>query len=210
MNTRYSSGKVPIELIEQLRNSLGSHRFRRRAVLASGNGQWELVCCTVEGFLPGENIPESVTSRKYPQAVLYEDLLTADECVCFAEELQNGRVQFDDIELQPKQNSQWTTELVSVNNDYMARAGHVIGMRFSQNGTQAYVTTLLAPGKPYYPDIHDAARDWLPFRTYHGHSDGRNGQIFFLLPETRAFIARAAFSEKGTLEITIEGTDVSL
>jgi hypothetical protein len=48
----------------------------------------------------------------------------------------------------------------------------------------------------------------LPFRNYHGHSDARNDQIVFLLPETRAFIAGTTFSGKGTLDIAVAGAEV--
>lgn len=208
MDPEYTSDKLPDKLMERLQASSGVRQFRRRAVLANGNSQWELVCCTVEGFLPGESIPEPLPPRKYRQAILYEDYLTSEECLRFATELQEGHARFGEIDLQRGPTSQWTTELVPVVNNYMTRAGSVFSLRFGQSGARPSVRTLLAPDQPYYPDIEDAARDWLPFPMYHGYSDARNDQILFLLPETRAFIASAAFSEKGTLDITVAGTEI--
>lgn len=198
----------PNKLIDRLQASRDIRSFRRRAVLTNGNGRWELVCCTVEEVPIGEDAIQVTASRRYRQAVLCEDFLTGEECLRFVNELQAGHARFGDIELQRDQNPQWTTELLSVNNDYIVRAAHVISLRFSQQGTRASVGALLAIDQPYYPEIEDAARDWLPFRVYHGSSDARNNQIIFLLPETRAFIAGAVFSEEGMLNLTVAGTEV--
>lgn len=204
MNAEYSS-KPPDKLIEQARLS---GPFRRRAVLTNEKGQWELLCCAIEGFRPGERISEPMRSRKYRQVILLEDLLSADECLSFVTELQAGHANFGTVNLKPFQNAQWTTIVMAVNNDYMAYTGYVIGLQFGQNRNQAPLGALLAPDQPYYPDVYEAARDWLPFPVYHGESDGRHGQIFFLLPETRAFITKAAFSEQETLDITVDGIDI--
>lgn len=208
MDREYTSDRLPPKLVERLEASREERLFRRRAALTKGNNRWELVCCTVEGFLPGESMPEPSRARRYRQAILYEDFLTGAECLRFANGLQEGHARFGDIDLQRGPNAQWTTELLPVSNDYMARAGYVISLQFAQHGALASVNTLLAPDEPYYPDIDAAVRDWLPFRVYHGHSDGRNDQIIFLLPETRAFIAGAVVSEKGRLDIAVAGNEV--
>lgn len=208
MEPEYSSDRLPEKLTVHLNASRGDRRFRRRAVLTNANGQWDLVCCTIEGFLPGAGIPEPVTSRRYSQATLHEDWLTEAECMSFATELQEGHGHIGDIGLQRGQTPQWHTQLVPVKNDFMPSAGYVIGLRSGLSGTRASVRTLLAPDQPYYPDIDEAARDWLPFPVYHGSSDARNDQIFFLLPETRAFIAGAKFSDSGTLDVTLAGTEI--
>jgi hypothetical protein len=64
---------------------------------------------------------------------------------------------------------------------------------------------LLAPGEPYYPDLHEAAGHWLPFPVYHGQSDARNQEVIFLLPEARAFFTDAKLRD-GFLEISVGGT----
>jgi hypothetical protein len=203
MNAEYSS-TPPETLVEQIKLS---SLFRRRAVLTNENDQWRLLCCTVEGFRSGE-MSEPARSRKYRHAVLVEDLLTAEECLSFVASLQYGHASFGDILLRRHQNPQWTTVPVAVNNDSMACAGYVIGLRFGQDLNQIPLGTLLAPDQPYYPNVYEAARDWLPFPVYHGENDGRHGQVFFLLPETRAFITGAVFSEQETLSITVDGTDI--
>jgi hypothetical protein len=205
MNEEYSS-EPPDKLLEQARLS---SPFRRRAVLTNEKGQWQLLCCTVEGFRSSENIPEPIPSRKYHQAILLEDLLTADECLSFVTDLQAGRARFGDIHLEPTHGAQWTTLPVAMDNEYMACVGYVIRLQFGQKRTRAPLGALLAPGQPYYPDVYDAARDWLPFPDYHGDTDGRNEQIFFLFPETRAFFAGAAFLEQEILGITVDGTHIN-
>jgi hypothetical protein len=207
MDREYTSDRVPSKLTESLEASRDLRRFRRRVVLAKGNDRWELVCCTVEGFLPGERMPQPVPPRRYSKAILCEDFLTGAECLRFANGLQEGNVHLCAVDLQRGQNTQWSTELLPVNNDYMVRAGYVFSLQFSQHGAQSSVRTLLAPDQPYYPDVDAAARDWLPFPVYHGHSDGRNDHVVFLLPEIRAFIADSVSSEKGSIEIAIGGNE---
>jgi hypothetical protein len=91
---------LPTKLIERLQASRDARRFRRRAVLTNGNGCWELVCCTVEGVLPDEGIPQAVASRRYRQAVLCEEFLTGEECLRFVNELQKGHAKFGEVDFQ--------------------------------------------------------------------------------------------------------------
>jgi hypothetical protein len=205
MNAEYSS-EPPDKLLEQARLS---SPFRRRAVLTNEKGRWQLLCCTIEGFRSGEVIPEPIPSREYRQAILLEDSLTADECLAFVSDLHAGRASFGDFHLEPFHGGQWTTLAVAMNNDYMPCVGYVISLQFGQKRNRTPSGALLCPDYPYYPDVYDAARDWLPFPVYHGDSDGRNEQIFFLFPETRAFISGAAFLEQGVLGITVDGTDIN-
>lgn len=104
---------------------------------------------------------------------------------------------------------QWTTEFKAAENDVMRSAGNVISMYFDQSGPPTLVSDLLSATEPYYPDHAEAARDWLPFLTYHGTSDGRNGCVVFLLPETKAFITGATHSHDGILSVQIGGDEVS-
>lgn len=158
-------------------NRVDGRRFRRRAVLTNRDGQWELVCCTVEELLFGERAAEVAASKYYRKAVLYEDFLTEAECLSFVEALQAGRAQFGNIDLQRGQNPQWSTEHLPVINDYTARAGHAICLRFPQRGNRVSVGPLLEADQPYYPNVENAAHDWLPLRVYHGNSDARNDQL---------------------------------
>lgn len=205
MDKEYGA-EPPAKLVEAFRVSKAI-RYRRRAVLTNGNNRWELVCCTVEGFLPGASVPDPVPSRRYPKAFLFEDYLTGAECLGFANDLQKGAVRLGEFELKRStQNPQWTAELLPLSNEYMARAGCVVSMGFTNHGTRAAVRTLLAADEPYYPDVDEAARDWLPFSVYHGYSDSRNDHVVFILPESRVFIADAAFSERETLAVAVAGS----
>jgi hypothetical protein len=205
---REHSHEIPDLLLERLRTSGPFVTFRRRAVLAFANNAWCMVCCTVEAFGRGEGVPTPVASRRYPLAVLYEDFLTAKECFDLAHQLQNGLIQFGDLDLSPAKNPQWTTEFFPLANDRMKRSGYVIELNFDTRAAWPSGKVLIAPNEPYYPDIEEAARDWLPFPVYHGHSDGRNDRILFLLPETRAFIADVASPRGGVLEVTLAGTEI--
>lgn len=210
MNPEYTSDTLPKKLVEYLANVDESGHFRRRAVLTGGNGKWKLLCCTVEWFRCDGEMPVAASTRRYEEAILYEDMLSATQCLEFATELTNGFVVFDDLRLTREAPLQWRTDLVPPNNEYMASAGLVFGLRIGHAGAHAhaYVAPLLSPDQPYYPDFEEAARDWLPFRVYHGSRDGRNDQIFFLLPETRAYVSDARILDDGTLIVTVAGTQV--
>lgn len=208
MNREYTSDTPPNKLVEYFANVGETDRFRRRAALTHTDGNWRLLCCTVELLCCDAGTPANVSTRRYECAMLYEDELSASQCLEFARELTNGFLQLGNVRLRPEAPLQWSTELVPLNNDYMPSAGLIVGLRISQNGMHAHAAPLLSPTEPYYPDIEDAARDWLPFPIYHGRSDGRNDQLLFLLPEKRAFVSDARFCDDRTLEITVAGTAV--
>jgi hypothetical protein len=207
MDREYTSAGVPDRLTAYLEASPRWRAFRRRAVLARSNGEWGLVCCTVEGST-SECGPAAMPSRAYRQALLYEDSLTAEQCLGFASDLTRGLARFGEIEVMHSlMPSQWYSERVPLNNENLAHPGLIVCHRFGNGGARASVGPLLAPASPYYPDIDHAAHDWLPFPVYHGTSDARNEHVLFLLPETRAFVASVAFSDEGRLAIGVSGTE---
>jgi hypothetical protein len=204
-----NSQRPPDKLTEYLQTSLdqSARALRRRAVLTrSADDNWLLVCCTVDAFPDSRQRPDLVAPRHYPQAVLYEDWLTAEDCRKFIDDVQNGQVTFGTVRIERKANPTWRMEILPLKNSSMARAGFCVGTRFEENFTGTAQGPLLASGAPYYPDLTEAARDWLPFTVYHGESDARNHDIIFLLPEARAFFTNAE-SHAGILEVSIEGTD---
>jgi hypothetical protein len=205
----YTTDKLPDRLLEHLRANPGARTFRRRAILVKANGRWHMLCCTVEGLFGAAEGSIPTPSRRYRDILLFEDLATGGDCVAFANGVNEGRAQFGELVLRDGQNRQWTSEHVSVQNVYMGHAGHVISLRFCQTNAIAPGIVALAPGEPYYPDVYEAARDWLPFPVYHGNSDARNGHVVFLLPESRAFIEGVNFTEKGELDIAVGGTEIS-
>jgi hypothetical protein len=103
----------PAELTGYLQATLEpGGRLRRRAVLTrQGGSEWTLVCCTVEG-LPHANQGSGATpSRRYPDAILFEDWPTASESRQFIDNIQAGRVAFGDIIIERKGTPNWQTEL---------------------------------------------------------------------------------------------------
>lgn len=209
MEIEYHSEGVPDKLTAQLKTGQRGLCFRRRSVMTNAGSRWELVCCTIERLPPGAAAFEPTPSRRYAQVLLHEDLLTEEECLEFANDLHARRGRIGECELETLQAPQWQSQLLPVNNDYMSGAGLVIGVCVGQRSARLQIRPLLTRHQPYYPDLDEAGRDWLPFTTYHGHSDARNDRIFFLLPETRAFIVGAEFLEPGLLAIMVAGTEVN-
>jgi hypothetical protein len=195
----------------KLTTYLMSHEvYRRRAVITGADREFKLLCCTVEA-LPSEGGCARRPSQRYRQCLLLEDWLSARQCLEFATELDQGKVALGDTTLirAAGTTSQWSVETVPLDNHHMLRAGCVVSARFPQSGSDGNVGPLLAVNAAYYPDLDQAARDWLPFSEYHGTGDGRNSQVVFLLPETRAFVDTAQISDAGLLEIALGGTAAS-
>lgn len=209
MNIEYHSEGIPEKLRAQLMTGQSGLCFRRRSVMTNAGGRWDLVCCTIERSSPKVAEFKPTPSRRYEQVLLHEDLLTEGECLEFANDLRSGRFRIGECDFEVGQAQQWQSRRVPMINDYMLGAGLVIGVHVGQRSARQQIRPLLAFDQPYYPDLKEAGRDWLPFANYYGDSDGRNDQVFFLLPETRAFIAGAAFREPGLLEISVAGAEVN-
>lgn len=77
----------PTELTDYLR--VLRHKTRRRAVLTrETDNNWTLLCCTVDGCPDASEQSEVVPSRRYTNAVLHEDWLTAEDCQKFIDEIR--------------------------------------------------------------------------------------------------------------------------
>jgi hypothetical protein len=199
----------PEQLVGYLQANIGKNalELRRRAVLAqTPEGKHLLICCTVEAYPAIGLRPATTTPRRYPDAILYEDWLSPEKCREFIGELQRGTASFGDARIEGKENLNWSVERVPMQNNYMTRAGHVASIHFESTPVGFSQYPLLVPGQPYYPNLVEAARHWLPFAVYHGDTDGRNQAIHFLLPEARAFFSEANISHSAW-DIHIEGTE---
>ncbi|MDB5976954.1 MAG: hypothetical protein JWR07_3714 [Nevskia sp.] len=206
MNPNY--GPLPPDwLLSQFEVNRSVRRFRRRAILIENSTRWELAACTVESFLPGQEMPKPTHSHQYKTALLFEDVLTGDECLTFIEQVRGGEVRFGQVIVQRSVTVQWCTEQVSPGNEYMRRSGRVVKLQFSQQGIGGWDNVLLARQEPYYPDADTAAQAWLPLRVFHGNRDGRVGSIIFMMPEERAYVSTAAFSDAQTLNIEVAGSE---
>ncbi|VAW74105.1 hypothetical protein MNBD_GAMMA13-307 [hydrothermal vent metagenome] len=192
------------EILES--NAKGYCGLRRRAVLSHSNDGWVLVACTVEGIISSGNETQSSAVRQYSQAMLFEDWLTDQDCRDFINQIEQGRLCFGELILETTEsNRHWSGEQVPLSNYHMDCAGYVLSTRFSADRAARF-GALLAPEQPYYPDLDEAVRDWLPFPVYHGDSDSRNGDIVFLLPETRAFLSDA-IPNGNRIGVRVAGTD---
>ncbi len=199
-----SFNRLPKQLLEM--TNLDDRRFLRRAVAAlSATNIWELVCCTVQEILPPETVSGKRLSHRYAHASLHEDVLNGSECLQFAVDIDKGAFKLGDIVLQRGQMAQWQVEQLPVNNIYMERTGYVVSQVFTRQAGTYPRTRLLAPDRPFFPDVYAAVQQYLPLRDYHQDRDGRNGQVHFLLPEVRAYVAEATLSDQGELNISVAG-----
>ena len=207
MQREFNTDKPPDRLIEHFAANRHVKVFRRRAILAQdGQGKWGLAGCTIDLCDPGTP-PQRRQSLSYPRARLHEDFLTGEECEQLARMLHQGHIQIGDLALEQSQNAQWTTEFLPVENEYMHRAGYVVGVRFATQN-RINIGPLLVPDLPYYPDISEAAQDWLPFKVHHGDGDGKREGVVFLLPQTHAYFSNVAFPEDGHIAVDIAGTEL--
>jgi hypothetical protein len=197
------------DAIEKIKLALRSnkdsyHGFRVRSVLAKGRDNWSAICCVVQAIVDADDKVEKIESRHYPEAILHEDWLSTKALLKFISRVDAGEIVLDDYTVSAEPHQQWNRVQVPLKNDYMDRAGQVFSNYFNRNLANTSYVTLWAPGQPYYPDIADAARDWLPFPVYHGNSDARNGEVVILLPETRAFF-QGFSGENETIEVRVSG-----
>jgi hypothetical protein len=200
----------PVEILAAyLESNRTSYRsLRRRAVIYYSNNKWTLLACTVEAIVSDLGPVVAVASRHYPQAVLFEDMLSNEELLGFVKQVCEGHFCLGELSLEATNNSrQWTREWVSLSNNFMLRAGHVWSTRFDDVNVNLY-EALLAPQQPFYPDLFEAVKDWLPFPEYHGSSDSRKGEVFLLLPEMRAYLADATENGK-VIDIRIAGAELN-
>lgn len=201
----------PDKLIEYIQSNIreGAKQIRRRAVLSwsPSDRAWVLICCTVEAYPDFKALIEPVPSRAYLRAILFEDWLTPHTCEKFIEEIQGGAVIIAETEFQRSLSPNWQLQLVPSENDYMRRSGFIAITGFEERRSSAPREPLIAADQPYYPDIDEAANDWLPMKKFHGDQDGRRGQFIFILPEPRAYFTDVEH-DKGLLTVSVDGTEV--
>lgn len=197
----------PASLTDYLEeNASPEFKYRQRAVLIRfPNETWHLLCCFVQTFSQSSGCPAPELSRRYETAVLFEKWMDAAACSQLIADTQVGRLRFDDIALERKAAATWHSEFVSSDHWSMHQAGLSARTQFESEQISLGREILTAKNLPFYSNVADAASDWLPFKPYHGQSDGRNREIQFFFPEFRAHITRI-HRAKGTLRIEITGT----
>lgn len=206
---KYNIANPVEEILGYLKaNQSGWQSLRRRAVIYDSDGKWVLQACVVEGISVNRGEIKREASRCYARAVLFEDWLSLEELQNFIEQIMKGGFSLGNHRLEATANHcQWSKELLPLSNSYMPYAGYVWTSRFhdhinSMNGE------LLAPQQPYYPDLHEAVKDWLPFTMYHGSSDSRKGEVILLLPETRAYL-EDAIPQGDAIDLRVAGVEIN-
>lgn len=198
----------PAELAPYLESVLADsgQRIRCRAMLAADHAdKWHLVSCAFEAFPDPTKRPAPVHSRTYPRCLLFEDWLDLDDCRSFIVEVQSGKLVFGSTEIvRSASTTLWELESVMLDNLYMPAPGLIVRTRFEQN-VYLSMDPLISFNSPYYPDEAEAANDWLGRGNDHRYASGRNGEIVFLLPESRAYFSSFR-SENGMLHIDLGGT----
>jgi hypothetical protein len=194
----------PVSLEYALSGERLSTHFLLRAVLVRDAIHKQFVL--MAGVMcPVKNAPSVDTAWRYPDAVLISETMTAAAAVSFLQKAAAGELTVGDQKLtfEPPQGCHVTR--ASVGNYWMEQAGTVHDIRIHSQVNIATQERLVAIGAPYYPDAYEAARDWLGLREYNGSSDASHGHLLALIPESRAFIADAQWSDDD-LTVAIQGS----
>lgn len=207
LDRNYGIEKPATEVLNYLKaNQSGCQSLRRRAVIYKSDNKWVLQACIVEGISINRGEVSKETSRAYSKAVLFEDWLSLGKLQEFIEAISLGEFSLGGYFLETMHSHRhWTKERKPLSNNYMPYAGYVWTSKFHDNVNGLH-EELLAPQQPYYPDLHEAVKDWLPFPIYHASSDSRKGEVILLLPETRAYL-EDAIPHGNSIDLRIAGTE---
>lgn len=185
----------PKILEEELQATWAGHQFSRRTVFArdESSGNWMMYACALRPLAADASAP-ALETFEFERAVLKSDSVSLPELGTF---LNRASIAMSDLARKPLSTTfyaQTHCERVTHENYWMKSPGAVWKW-----GSQPQVNTppgeLLSPDGPYYPDVDEAAKDWLQLGGHAGRGDGFKGQLLLLLPETRAFIQNHSWSE---------------
>jgi len=205
----YNIANPEKEILAYLKaNQPGSAHLRRRAVIYENNGKWTLQGCVIEGISAMRELTRE-ESRRYPTGVvLFEDWLSFNELEEVIAQIQEGRLSLDEYDVEATTSPRrWESVRLPLANPYMQHPGYVWTSRF-QDSHYSTLGELLAPDLPYYPDLHEAVVDWLPFPIYRQGGDQKKGEVIVLLPETRAYFEEALI-QGNLINLSIVGTGAS-
>jgi hypothetical protein len=205
MNSIQINEVLPEGLKRELESTWAKQTFERLTVIVRDDASkaWRLFGCVLK---PLTTDRRQTLRYRYENAYLWWDSIAARDVADFLRHtssqlsaLYEGRVEVEfspGCEMQP----------VSSQNYWMNSPGLVYSWRPAQAPHPAAMP-LLAPKARYYPDIYEAAKDWLQLKEYHGSSDARKGHLMLLLPETRAFIHEFSWSDDDvSLRLSIAGS----
>ncbi|TFZ08952.1 AlbA family DNA-binding domain-containing protein [Ramlibacter humi] len=193
MNPTYHQEIFPQQLKRELQVWMGKAFERRTVVIKDqSTGGWVLLGCVLRP-LPDGAAPENAR-LDYGTSVLAADWIAAADIREFLGDVANKLCDITGKVVTSTFRGQCERHHVRVRNYWMESPGIVYGWSATEQPNPP-TQPLLQLMAPFYPDVHEAAKDWLQLREYSGQSDGRRGSIMLLLPETRAFIESHSWSE---------------
>jgi hypothetical protein len=193
METNHYEEAFPAALQAELEAN-GCRELERKTmiVLDEASRGWVLFACVLRPLRPDAAPPAQVLD--YGRAVLKVDSLEVAQLPAFLNDIANKLCDLTGKTVSSKLGAGCGREAVPLENVWMERPGAVYSWRpVAQPNPPA--ESLLRPLLPYYPDVYEAAKDWLELHQYHGQSDGRRGQVMLLLPETRAFFGEHSWAD---------------
>ena len=203
MDRTYYQETFPPSLELELQSTWADQRFSRRVVVARDEmtKEWVLFACALSPVLKGSAASEE--RFEFEQAVLVADTVSVSELSPFLRDIPSGLSTLTGKVVGSEFHAQCDRQPLTVQNYWMKRPGALYTWRTKQSPNVA-PRTLLSPQGPYYPDVEEAARDWLRLGRHAGQSESHKGELMLLLPETRASIENSSWSQDDehlTLEI---------
>jgi hypothetical protein len=161
---------------------------RVRCVLSQAPGEWRSRLVMVHAFATA-SLPERQQSRRYKDAHLLEHWLDAAELLSFLHQVTTDQAEVDGEKLRLDGTGGFSPcQALPGNNDYSPYPGFLFQNTRRSEGVLDQSGPLLDYTLPYYPDLHEASRDWTGINLHRGYSDPRVGCVLVFLPECRVRI----------------------
>jgi hypothetical protein len=191
MNPTQFQETIPDALKNDLQGWSG-RAFERRIIIVRDDASkaWVLLGCTLRPLQVDASPPN--LRFEYQNALLVADCIHGSELKLFFTDPVRKLSELGEKDLGSQFWPGCQRDTVALNNYWMDRPGVVYTWRPKEQPNPPHVPMLL-PSAPYYPDVHEATRDWLQLREHSGHGD--KGLLVLLLPETRAFIQEHCWSD---------------
>ena len=178
----------------------------RGAVVGEGESS-KIVIAVVEA-IPMCSLEKAENKKHvYKNVTLFKEIWDYDKIISELDHLESGLTPWGEFEFNPAIDQQWEKDKLTLKNNHMESAGHLLSVRFPDSGNITN-NVLVEPGLPYYPNMDEALKSWMELPIYHGSSDGRNGELIFLFPEVRAYFSDIEV-EGDRVDIQVDGTIIN-
>ena len=175
----------------------------RGAVVGEGESS-KIVIAVVEA-IPMCSLRKAENKRHvYKNVTLFKEIWDYDKIICELDRLEGGVTPWGEFKFNSAIDQQWGKDKLTLKNDLMESAGHILSVRFPEPGSITN-KVLVEPGLPYYPNMNEALKSWMELPIYHGSSDVRNGELIFLFPEVRAFFSGIGVNGD-CVDVQVDGT----